>query len=140
MTTAIPRNYDMDAAWTMLSAMQVFFMQIGFVMLEVGTVQSKSAINIVFKNYMDTCLGGLVWWMVGYGVANAGGGRRYFFDGESEPGSFTGWFFSYTFAATAATIVSGAVAERTKIAAYFVYTVSVTSIIYPLVALSLIHI
>ena len=131
-------SHDLDAMWVVVAGMQVFFMQVGFVMLEVGTVQAKSAINIIFKNYVDTCLGAIVWWMVGYAISF--GSRDFFFrgDGLSETYNHSPdmnqWFFSFTFAATAATIVSGAMAERTKILAYFVYTMVVTSTIYPLVA------
>eukprot|EP00501_MAST-03F_sp_TOSAG23-6_P000884 GSMAST32.ASY1.ANO1.920.1 assembled CDS len=121
-----------ENVWLLLCGMHVFLMQVGFLVLEVGAVQKKAAINIIFKNYADTCLGALTWFAVGFAIANADNGA--FLMRNLKSGSeLTNWFFSFTFAATSATIVSGAVAERTKISAYFFYTLVITGFVYPLV-------
>lgn len=121
-----------ENVWLLLCGMHVFLMQVGFLVLEVGAVQKKAAINIIFKNYADTCLGALTWFTVGFAIANADNGA--FLMRNLKSGSeLTNWFFSFTFAATSATIVSGAVAERTKISAYFFYTLVITGFLYPLV-------
>ena len=111
-------------------------MQCGFGMLEAGTVQMKNTRNILLKNMMDACIGALVWYSIGHGVAYDGNnafigstegsnGPSFFAHGyhaaESDSGAdFAGWWFQYVFAAAASTIVSGAMAERTALSAYFV--------------------
>ena len=133
-----------DTIWYVIAGILVFFMQAGFGLLEAGFVRVKNTSNILMKNVLDASLGGVVWWAVGFGFAfgaSQGGfiGGHSFFpalggltetDGVSEAAVF---FFQWAFAATAATIVSGALAERTKFSAYLFYTVFITGLIYPVV-------
>jgi Amt family ammonium transporter len=117
----------------------VFFMQSGFALLESGTVRYKNYQNILLKNCMDACIGGLVWWCFGFGIAYGdvdGGfiGTKYFFGvGMEEDGKYADWFFQYCFACTAATIVSGSLAERVNINAYLLFSFFITGFIYPVV-------
>lgn len=133
LTTAI------DTGWLMVTAILVFFMQAGFAMVESGFVRSKNTSNILMKNLLDACVGGLCFWAFGYAIAyglsgeesNGFIGDRNWFLNDFDNYAF--WFFRFAFAATAATIVSGAMAERTKFSAYLVYTVFISAIIYPFV-------
>ena len=125
-----------DTIWTLIAAILVFMMQAGFAMLETGFTQSKNAANIMMKNLMDFSIGTLAFWMVGYGIMF--GVDAFFLTGATAQVSeglstFTTWMFHVVFAATAATIVSGAVAERTQFKAYLIYSVFITALIYPVV-------
>jgi len=129
----------------------VMFMQAGFAFLEAGSVRSKNVVNILLKNVLDCFLGALSYWAFGYAFAygdvdpdhpQAGAnkfiGFKYFFSIyanhlDGGDGYFAGWFFQFVFAATAATIVSGAVAERTQFGAYLAYSTFITGFIYPVV-------
>lgn len=131
-----------DEMWHLIAGILVFFMQSGFAMLEAGSVGSKNTLNILFKNICDACFAAIGFWLIGYGVAygdaNNGfiGTTKYgladdgFYD---ENSGYHSWFFQFTFAATAATIVSGSVAERCKLDAYFIYSIVLTVFIYPVV-------
>ena len=132
----------LDIVWVLFATALVFLMQAGFAMLEAGATRAKNAANIIMKNVMDISIGSLVFWMVGFGFmfgANKSGwiGTNNFFLSEIDPSTDEGMFdfaffiFQTVFAATAATIISGAVAERTKFIAYLMYTVAVTAFIYP---------
>jgi Amt family ammonium transporter len=109
-------------------------MQSGFAMLEVGVVRAKNAQNILLKNLFDVCIGALLWWLLGFGFAfgeSASG-----FIGTSEFGATTKyaeWMFQFAFSATAATIVSGALAGRTAFPAYALFSVFITAFIYPVI-------
>lgn len=119
----------------------VFFMQAGFGLLEAGCVRAKNVTNILFKNYMDVSVAAICYMSLGWAFANAGDGDSNGFIGygnfflnkehknEATMGSF---FFQFAFAATAATIVSGAVAERVKFEAYLIYSAVITAFIYPI--------
>lgn len=130
---------DLDQLWVLLAACLVFFMQCGFTLLEAGAVKSINVQNILFKNTMDACIGAIVWYLFGYCVAygdadspNANG----FLGVDNvvlESGDWNGFFFQWAFAATAATIVSGSVAERCSLEAYFFYTICLTTWVYPVV-------
>lgn len=135
---------DVDVLWTCLAAFLVFFMQAGFALVEAGFTRAKNACNIIMKNLMDLSLGSLSFWLVGFGlmfgVNESGyiGQSGFLFDADAEgaitAGSF-GWaflIFQTVFAATAATIVSGAMAERTKFGSYLIYSVAITVIVYPI--------
>ncbi|KAJ1488797.1 ammonium transporter AmtB-like domain-containing protein, partial [Baffinella frigidus] len=126
----------------------VFFMQAGFSMLEAGAVSNKNVINILFKNIMDASIAGIFFWAFGYAVAygpTAGGfigtGVPFILDIHNNAGGdvatssdgWEGWFFQWAFAGTAATIVSGSVAERTKFHAYLIYSAICATFIYPVV-------
>lgn len=152
MMNAINANaVSIDITWNILCGALVFFMQAGFAMLEAGSVSSKNALNILFKNVCDACISAIGFWLVGYGVAfglskngfigtsdYALRGPGFSPDGGIDDGDvpalyFQWWFFQWAFAATAATIVSGSVAERCKLDAYYIYSAVVTVFIYPVV-------
>ena len=127
-----------DNMWLLIAAFLVFFMQAGFAMVEAGFTRSKNTANILMKNLMDFSIGSLLFWFIGftlmYGDTIGGiiGTPDLFFmsDGFGENYSdYTDLFFQTVFAATAATIVSGAVAERTEFKAYLIFTVVITVLI-----------
>ena len=123
----------------LIAGVMVFFMQSGFALLESGTVRFKNYQNILLKNCMDACIGAMVWWAWGFGFAYGevdGGviGKKYFFgSGLAEDGLVGDWFFQYCFACTAATIVSGSLAERVNINNYLLFSFFITGFIYPVV-------
>lgn len=130
-----------DYVWTLVAAALVFFMQAGFAMVEAGFTRAKNAINIMMKNLMDFSMGSLAFWAVGFGlmfgVSKTGWfGTSGFFLSDFTPGGdpwvLAFWMFQVVFAATAATIVSGAMAERTKFSGYLVYSIIVSALIYPI--------
>ncbi|MCW7754396.1 ammonium transporter [Desulfobotulus sp. H1] len=126
--------------WTLIAACLVFFMQAGFSLVEAGFTRAKNAINIIMKNLMDFSIGSLAFWAIGFGLMfghSLGGfvGTSGFFlsdfTGEGEEWTLAFWMFQVVFAATAATIVSGAMAERTKFTGYICYSIALTAFIYP---------
>lgn len=129
-----------DTGWLLVTATLVIFMQAGFAMVEAGFVRTKNVTNILMKNVLDASMGAMLYWAVGwglaYGVDSAGEAGGYFGMGNfflSDFDDYPSWFFQFAFAATAATIVSGAMAERTKFAAYLVYSAAITAVVYPIV-------
>mmetsp|Transcript_48667 Transcript_48667/g.122907 ORF Transcript_48667/g.122907 Transcript_48667/m.122907 type:complete len:615 (+) Transcript_48667:267-2111(+) len=126
-----------DVLWIINGSIFVFFMQTGFAFLEAGSVRAKNTKNILLKNLIDTSLGALMWYAVGYafsyGDGNAFIGASNFFlvDFVMPSSDLAFWLYSNAFAATAATIVSGALAERCRFQAYAVYTACITGFIYP---------
>lgn len=136
---------DANILWTCLAAFLVFFMQAGFALVESGFTRAKNACNIIMKNLMDFSIGTIIFWLLGFGLmfgANTSGyvgTSMFFFDGGAEAGNFSSEGFAWSFlifqtvfAATAATIVSGAVAGRTKFVGYLAYSVVITLIVYPI--------
>ena len=128
-----------DEVWIVLAAALVFLMQAGFALVEAGFTRAKNAANIVMKNVMDFAIGSLVYWLFGFGLAYGGAeaANSLFGWGDFAPNDSalsSTWFFQVVFAATAATIVSGAMAERTKFSAYLIYTPFITGLIYPIVS------
>ncbi|SVB42774.1 uncharacterized protein METZ01_LOCUS195628, partial [marine metagenome] len=137
---------DSNILWTLIAAFLVFFMQAGFAMVESGFTRAKNVCNILMKNLMDVSLGSIIFWLIGFGlmfgISNGYVGTNLFlFDGGSEAAKATGnsvgfnWaflLFQTVFCATAATIVSGAVAERTKFSAYLIYSLLICGLIYPI--------
>lgn len=127
---------DIDVLWVMLTAFLVFLMQFGFALVETGTVRSKNTINVAMKNLIDTIMGVVVFWAVGFGLMfgsdylGAFGTSWFFIDGADYNVNAL-FFFQSMFAATAVTIVSGAVAERIKFNAYVLVAIIVTGVIYP---------
>jgi Amt family ammonium transporter len=130
-----------DYVWTLLAAALVFFMQAGFAMVETGFTRAKNAINIMMKNLLDFALGSIAYWAIGFGLmfgATTTGwfGTSGFFLSDYKPGGdpwvLAFWMFQVVFAATAATIVSGAMAERTKFSGYLIYSFFISLIIYPI--------
>ncbi|QEN05828.1 ammonium transporter [Thiospirochaeta perfilievii] len=125
---------SMDMIWLTLAAALVFFMQAGFAMVEIGLTRPKNAGNIIMKNLMDFAGGALIFWAVGWAIMygkSYGGFSSNTFLTTDDSSVMRDWIFQVVFAATAATIVSGAMAERTKFNAYLVYSVVISGIIYP---------
>ena len=123
---------DMGMLWMLISGILVFLMQAGFTLVESGFTRSKNVINIVMKNVLDIAVGSLVFWFIGYSLM------------YGETGGWIGWsglmynqgpadlFFQTVFCATAATIVSGAIAGRTKYNTYIIFSIVMTAFIYPI--------
>ncbi|QGG96786.1 ammonium transporter [Actinomarinicola tropica] len=143
--TADSVQVALDNVWILVAAVLVIFMQAGFALVEAGLTRAKNVSNIMMKNLMDFCAGVLAFGAVGFAFAYGPGndfiGTEGFF---LNPNTFTeGYFgtltlstsfiFQVAFAATAATIVSGAMAERTKFKSYFIYSFVLTAVIYPIV-------
>ncbi|MDG1503483.1 MAG: ammonium transporter [Flavicella sp.] len=122
----------MGMLWMLLSGILVFFMQAGFTLVESGMTQSKNAVNIAMKNILDICIGSLTYWLVGYSLMYGDTSNGWFFWGGLFQGEGADLFFQTMFAATAATIVSGAIAGRTKYSTYAIFSVVMTAIIYPI--------
>ena len=127
--------------WTLVAAALVFFMQAGFALVETGFTRAKNAINIMMKNLMDFSMGSLAYWALGFGlmfgISKSGwiGTSGFFlsdFKVGGDPWVLAFWMFQVVFAATAATIVSGAMAERTKFSGYLVYSIFISGLIYPI--------
>ena len=124
-----------DSLWIVVAGILVMFMQPGFMLVETGFTRSKNSVNIVMKNFMDFSVGAVTYWAFGFALAYGGttlGGflayGNFFLEGDSIT-----YFFQVVFAATAATIVSGAVAERTKFSAYLLFQPFICGVIYPIV-------
>ena len=124
---------------TMVAAFLVFFMQAGFAFLGAGLIRSKSTVNYMTKSFMDFAIASLSFWafgfaiMMGTSMAGIAGTDNFFLvNGGNDWQVYVDWMFQMVFAGTAATIVAGAVAERTKTQAYFAYSFLIGAIIYPL--------
>ncbi|MBN2220759.1 MAG: ammonium transporter [Vallitaleaceae bacterium] len=136
-------NFILNTMWVFIASVLVFLMHAGFSMVEVGFTQSKNAVNIIMKNFITVAIGVLCYFFVGFGlmygkdVASVIGFDYFVLHGipkEIAGISFLAFFFFQAiFAATCATIVSGAMAERTKFMAYAVFVVVATTLIYPLI-------
>ena len=130
---------NLNIVWTCIAAFLVFFMQAGFAMVEIGFTRAKNVINILMKNLMDFSIGTLVFFFVGFGlmfgVSNGlFGTTNFMMIGTDVTGKDWNWtflMFQTVFAGTAATIVSGAMAERTKFVGYLTYSVFICAFIYP---------
>nr|XP_054761819.1 putative ammonium transporter 1 [Lytechinus pictus] len=129
---------NMDHFFLLVMSCIIFLMQLGFAFLEAGSVRAKNTTNILLKNMLDVCIGAVAYWSVGYAFAfgeesNPFIGYRNFFFENLGSENYSHFFFHFVFAATAATIVSGAMAERTEFVAYFLYSSVITGFIYPVV-------
>lgn len=128
-----------DTIWVLIGAFMVFSMQPGFAMVETGFTRAKNAGNIVMKNFMDLALGSIVFWVIGFGLMFGSdykgilGMPDFFIRGDysSSFPSMAFIIFQTVFCATAATIVSGAMAERTKFSVYCIYSILISALIYP---------
>lgn len=128
---------NMNILWVCIAAAMVFFMQAGFALLESGMSRAKNAVNVMMKNYVDVCLGSLVFWLIGYGLMfgeNFTGffGSSHFALASGSSWDYTVLLFQIMFAATAVTICSGAMAERTRYDAYLIAACVITAVIYPI--------
>ncbi|MDO4339758.1 MAG: ammonium transporter [Eubacteriales bacterium] len=135
---------SVNTIWVLLGAALVFFMQAGFAMVETGFTRAKNAGNIIMKNLMDFCIGTPTFWLVGFGIM-FGAGNGFFgsihgiaseanYGNAMLPDGVPFWaflIFQTVFCATSATIVSGAMAERTKFSSYCVYSFIISLIVYP---------
>ncbi len=133
---------SVNTIWVLLGAALVFFMQAGFAMCEAGFTRAKNTGNILMKNLMDFCIGTPLYWLIGFGIMFGAGTAAFgWIDpfimkeyGEVLPDGVSLWAFAIfqtVFCATSATIVSGAMAERTKFSAYCIYSAAISLFIYP---------
>lgn len=129
-----------DVIWVLIAAILVFFMQAGFALCEAGLTRAKNTGNILMKNMMDFCIGTPCYWIIGFGIMFAGsgpliGGLDPLIQGSYDFGTLPTWcyaIFQTVFCATAATIVSGSMAERTNFKAYCIYSAAISLIVYPI--------
>lgn len=147
----------LDTIWCIVAGVLVFWMQAGFALVETGLTRAKNATNICMKNMLDFCFGTFFFWLIGWGLMFGNGSPYYGSEGllmlsgaDNSPATLTAYsgayssinwagvplgikfFFQLVFAATAATIVSGAMAERTKFVSYMVYSMVISALIYPI--------
>jgi Amt family ammonium transporter len=123
-----------DTFFLLFAGAAVFLMQSGFAMLCAGSVRQKNVKNIMLKNLLDACGGAIGFYTLGYGFSYGGtgtfiGDSAFAISGFASGGEYIGWFFQFAFAATAATIVAGTVAERCKMAAYLCYSLFLTAFV-----------
>lgn len=134
---------SVNTIWVLIAAALVFFMQAGFAMVETGFTRAKNAGNIIMKNLMDFSLGTAIFWLLGFGIMFGGSGALFGIFDPMVKGDYSGilpdgvplmafLIFQTVFCATAATIVSGAMAERTKFSSYCIYSFVISGIIYPI--------
>ncbi|MCB2188100.1 MAG: ammonium transporter [Deltaproteobacteria bacterium] len=133
-------TYSIDTMWLLITSAFVFLMQPGFGMLEAGLTRAKNAVNIMSKNFMDFCIGSVCYFLVGYAFMYGDGNgfiglTGFALDGlkASNVPVWASWWFQAVFAGAAATIVSGAMAERTKFTSYMIMVVAMCSFIYPVI-------
>ncbi|GAB4517120.1 MAG: ammonium transporter [Anaerolineae bacterium] len=143
--TAEAVQTNLDMTWVLLAGFLVFFMQAGFAMLEGGLIRQTGVVNSLAENFMDACITGIVFFLVGYGIAYAStesssifGGVTFALGGIDGTGAedgaaFVSFFFQFAFAGAAATIATGAMAERTNFIGKLLYSAIIALIIYPLV-------
>ncbi|MFW5882652.1 MAG: ammonium transporter [Planctomycetota bacterium] len=134
-------GFPVDILWTIIAAILVFWMQAGFALVEAGFTRAKNVVNIMMKNIMDFSVGSLLFWIIGFGFMFGQMGENSFIgtaafmyapDGMEDAWFYTFLIFQTVFAATAATIVSGAMAERTKFGSYLLYSIGITAFVYPI--------
>lgn len=149
--TAEDVQYNLNTVWVLLAGFLVFFMQAGFAMLEGGMIRETGVVNSLAENFMDACVTGIVFFIVGYGIAygaydaEAGIGSSIFGQVELALGGkiagkdangvqiMASFFFQFAFAGAAATIATGAMAERTNFVGKLIYSAILGAIIYPVV-------
>ncbi|MGE3241687.1 MAG: ammonium transporter [Pirellulales bacterium] len=144
--TLTDTSFALDTIWVLVTGFLVFWMQAGFALVETGLTRAKNAVNICMKNLLDFCFGSITYWAVGFSIMFGGASLYWggldgmFLNTEKEPFASLAWslvpldakfFFQLVFAATTATIVSGAMAERTKFVSYMIYSAIVSAFIYP---------
>ena len=133
-------NIGIDTIWVLIAAALVMLMQAGFALVEIGLTRAKNSINILMKNFVDFSTGAIIFWVFGFAIMfgeDIGGfiGMGDFMSNSNEIDGIpfkASLVFQTVFAATAATIVSGAIAERTKFSAYLIFSVFITAVIYPI--------
>ena len=125
-------NGDMGMLWMLIAGILVFLMQAGFTLVESGMTRAKNAVNIAMKNILDICVGSITFWLVGYSLMYGDTSNGWFFWSGLFQGEGADLFFQTMFAATTATIVSGAIAGRTKYTTYIIFSLVMTAVIYPI--------
>lgn len=135
-------SISINTVWMLLAAMLVFFMQPGFALCEAGFTRGKNTANILFKNFVDFMIGSVLFWLVGFGMMFGGSGEGFvgtpnfgdlsFYHNASGLPTEGFLMFETVFCATSATIVSGAMAERTKFSMYCIYSFFISLVIYPI--------
>ncbi|WP_298766101.1 ammonium transporter [uncultured Polaribacter sp.] len=125
-------NGDMGMLWMLIAGILVFLMQAGFTLVESGMTRAKNAVNIAMKNLLDICVGSITFWLVGYSLMYGDTSNGWFFWSGLFQGEGADLFFQTMFAATTATIVSGAIAGRTKYTTYIIFSLVMTAVIYPI--------
>merc|ERR1712087_888293 len=125
-----------DTFFLLFGGALVFLMQAGFAMLCAGSIRQKNVKNILLKNLLDACGAGIGFWCIGYAVAYGTGNTfigysNFALQGLASGEEYSFFFFQFAFAATAATIVAGTVAERCKMSGYLCYSVMLTAFVYP---------
>ena len=134
----------LDELLVIVATAFILLMQLGFALVENGSVRAKNSKNILIKNLFDACAGALAFWLIGYGFAMGHeekggfiGDNKDMFAGsgakEQADNYYLAWIFQFSFAATSSTIVSGSLAERTQLPAYMCFSVLMTGFIYPVV-------
>jgi len=148
--TELKSQEELNTFYLMWAGALIFLMQAGFATLSAGSIRAKNVKNILLKNLLDACIGAFAWYLLGYGFAYdvddnpnpfIGVGPSHFalsghkdWDGAENKGyDWIMWYFQYAFCAAAATIVSGAVAERCQLMAYLVYSFCISGFVYPVV-------
>ena len=127
-----------DKLWIIVATGFIFLMQLGFTMLEAGSVRSKNSSNILLKNVLDACVGAFAFYSIGYSfsVELNGGilGTSNFFASNFTSEKYLEWIFLFTYCTTSTTIVSGSLAERTYLDTYLIYSFIMTAFVYPVLA------
>ena len=138
-TLAANAQAPVDYVWVLVCGFLVMFMQAGFAMVETGFCRAKNATNLMAKNTIDFVIGSLAFFVIGYTLlkgADVGGfigtGALFLGGNQYDVGKYLDFFWQLVFCATAATIVSGAVAERLKFSSYLIYSVVISILVYPL--------
>ena len=136
MQDAAAISENLNIAWVLICGFFVFFMQAGFGMLESGLIRSKNSVNVIMKNFVDMCMGSIGYWLLGFGLMYGANQSGYFgstlFSPNTGDATFVAFvFFQMMFAATAATIVSGALAERIRYWPYVFCALFICAVIYP---------
>ncbi len=143
--TAEEVQFNLDMTWMLLAGFLVFFMQAGFAMLEGGMIQQTGVVNSMAENFMDACVTGILFFIVGYGIAYGSTENSLVIPGidlalggidgtgEGDGATFIDFFFQFAFAGAAATIATGAMAERTDFKGKLLYSAALGAIIYPVV-------
>ena len=128
----------LDTLWVLLGAILVFWMQPGFALVEAGLTQAKNTANILMKNFVDFMFGSVLFWILGFSIMYGAGNDWFGWEGfgfigedSNVPAECT-FIFQTVFCATAATIVSGAMAERTKFSMYVIFSVLISALVYPI--------
>ena len=129
---------QIDNLWIMIVAVHVLCMQLGFIMLEVGTIRAKNSRTVIYKNLVDTFVTAIIFYAVGYRYAygeNSGLiGSSFYFDSSFTDEDYKRWVIGFCFCSTTCTAVSGALAERVFIDTYVFFTLIMSSLVYPVIS------